>query len=65
VSKTEQVGSELHKPLEGEVRQVREYFDDFIENESEFASKFENSVQRSERDMAAGKPARVREPQGS
>jgi hypothetical protein len=65
VSKTEQMGSELHKPFEGEVRQVREHFDDFIENESEFAPTFENSIQWSERDMAVGKPARVREPQGS
>jgi hypothetical protein len=59
------MGSELHKASEGEVRQGREYRDDFIENGSEFAPKFDDSIQRSKRDMAAGKPARVREPQGS
>jgi hypothetical protein len=65
VSDIEQMGSGLRKPSEGKVRQVRECLDDFIENELEFAPKFDDAIQRSERDMTTGKPARVREPQGS
>ena len=63
VSKIEQMGSELREPSEGEARQIREYFDDSIE--SQIAPKFEDSIQRSEHGIAAWKPARVREPQGS
>ena len=65
VSKVEQMESELRKLSQAELRQIREWLDDFIEDELEFTAEFENSIQRSERDMAAGKAARVREPEGS
>ncbi len=57
--------SELRKLSQAELRQIREWLDDFIEDELEFTADFETSIQRSERDMAAGKAARVREPKGS
>ena|SRR5882724_989964 len=60
VSKVEQIESELRKLSQAELRQIREWLDDFIEDELEFTPEFENSIQRSERDMAAGKAARVR-----
>ena len=65
VSKVEQMESELRKLSQAELRQIREWLDDFIEDELEFTADFENSIQQSERDMAAGKAARVREPEGS
>jgi hypothetical protein len=65
VSKVEQMQSELRKLSQAELRQIREWLDDFIEDDLEFTPEFENSIQRSERDMAAGKAARVREPEGS
>jgi molecular chaperone GrpE (heat shock protein) len=65
VSKIEQMESELRKLSQAELRQIREWLDDFIEDELEFTAEFENSIQRLERDMAAGKAARVREPKGS
>jgi mRNA-degrading endonuclease RelE of RelBE toxin-antitoxin system len=65
VSKVEQMESELRKLSQAELRQIREWLDDFIEDELEFTAEFENSIQRSERDMAAGKAVRVREPKGS
>jgi mRNA-degrading endonuclease RelE of RelBE toxin-antitoxin system len=65
VSKVEQLESELRKLSQAELRQIREWLDDFIEDELEFTPEFENSIQRSERDMAAGKAARVRRPEGS
>ena len=64
MSKVEQVESELRKLSQDELRQIREWLDDIIEDELEFTPEFENSIQQSERDMAAGKAARVREPKG-
>ena len=53
--------AELRKLSQAELRQIREWLDDLIEDELEFTPEFENSIQRSERDMAAGKAARGRE----
>ena len=64
MSKVEQVESELRKLSQDELRQIREWLDDIIEDELEFTPEFENSIQQSERDMAAGKAARVHEPKG-
>jgi hypothetical protein len=65
VTKVEQVEDELRKLSRAELRQIRQWLDDVIEDELEFTPEFERSIQRSERDMAAGKSARVREPEGS
>ena len=53
--------AELRKLSQAELRQIREWLDDLIEDELQFTPEFENSIQRSERDMAAGKAARARE----
>ena len=65
VSKVEQMESELRKLSQAELRQIREWLDDIIEDELEFTPEFERSIQEAERDMVAGKSARVREPKGS
>jgi hypothetical protein len=65
VSKVEQMESELRKLSQAELRQIREWLDDIIEDELEFTPEFEHSIQQAERDMAAGKAARVREPEGA
>ena len=57
--------TELRKLSQAELRQIRESLDDMIEDELEFTPEFERSVQEAERDMAEGKSARVREPEGS
>ncbi len=62
MSKVERVESELRKLSQAELRQIREWLDDIIEDELEFTPEFENAVQKAERDMADGKSARVREP---
>ena len=62
VSKVERMESELRKLSQAELRQIREWLDDIIEDELEFTPEFENAVQQAERDMADGKSARVREP---
>jgi len=63
VSKVEQVEAELRGLSQAELRQIRDWLDDVIEDELEFTPEFEQSIQRAERDMAEGKAARVREPE--
>jgi hypothetical protein len=65
MSKVEQMEAELRKLSQAELRQVREWLDDLIEDELEFAPDFERTIQEAERDMATGQSARVREPEGS
>jgi hypothetical protein len=62
VSKVEQVESELRKLSQAELRQIREWLDDVIEDKLEFTAEFEHTIQQAERDMADGKSVRVREP---
>lgn len=57
--------SELRKLSQAELRQIRGWLDELIEDELEFTPEFEQSIQSAERDMAEGKSARVREPEGS
>jgi len=65
MSRVEQMESELRKLSQEELRQIREWLDNVIEDELEFTSGFEHSIQQAERDKADGKIARVREPEGS
>lgn len=65
MSKIEQMEAELRKLSQPELRQIRAWLDDIIEDELEFTAEFERAVQQSERDMAEGRSARVREPEGS
>jgi hypothetical protein len=65
MSKVERVEGELRKLSQQELRQVREWLDDIIEDELEFTPEFEHSIEQAERDMADRKVARVREPEGS
>ncbi len=65
MSKVEQMEAELRKLSQAELRTIREWLDDLIEDELEFTPEFESSIQEAEHDMADGKSARVREPEGS
>jgi len=65
VTKVEQVEDELRKLSQTELRQIREWLDDVIEDEMEFTPDFEWSIRQSELDMASGKSVRAREPEGS
>jgi hypothetical protein len=57
--------AELRKLSQPELRQIREWLHDMIEDELEFTPEFERSIEQAERDMADGKSTRVREPEGS
>lgn len=65
MSKIEQMEAELRKLSQAELRQIRAWLDDMIEDELKFTADFERAIQESERDMAEGRTARVREPEGS
>lgn len=65
MSKVEKVESELRKLSQAELRGIREWLDDIIEDEMEFTPEFEHSIQQAEHDMADGKSVRVREPEAS
>ena len=57
--------AELRKLSQAELRQIREWLDDLIEDDLQFTPDFERSIQRAENDRDEGKTARVREPEGS
>ena len=65
MSRVEQMEAELRKLSQAELRQIRNWLDDLIEDELEFTPEFERSIRQSERDMTDGKSTRVREPDGS
>lgn len=65
MSKVEQIGSELRKLSQTELRQIRTWLDDLLEDELEFTPEFEGSIRQAERDMADQKSARLREPGGA
>ena len=65
MGKIEQMEAELRKLSQTELRQIRAWLDDIIEDGLEFTPEFERIIQQSERDMAEGRTARVREPEGS
>ena len=62
MSKVDQIEAELEKLSPAELRQVRDWLDDFAEDRLELAPEFEATIQHSERKMAAGLQPRVRQP---
>jgi hypothetical protein len=62
MSKVEKLEAELKSLSQTELRRIRLWLDNLIEDDLKFTDEFEASVQQAERDMAAGEPTRVREP---
>ena len=62
MSKVEQIEAELQSLSPAELKRVRDWLDDFVEDRLEFKEDFEAAVQESEREMAAGLRPRVRKP---
>jgi len=61
MSKVQIIEAELQTLSQTELRQVREWLDDIIEDELAFTDEFEAKMQSSERDMAAGVSSRSRQ----
>ncbi len=62
MSKVTDIESELEKLSHAELRQVRDWLDDLIEDGQEFTTEFESSLQRSESEMADAVRPRTRQP---
>ena len=62
MSKVEQIEAELQNLSPAELKRVRDWLDDFVEDRLEFREDFEAAVHESEREMAAGLRPRVRKP---
>ena len=58
----EALESELLKLSPAEMRQVRDWLDDLLEDRFHFADEFEAEIQQSEREMAVGGHVRTRQP---
>ena len=62
MNKVEQIEAELQSLSPAELKRVRDWLDDFVEDRLEFKEDFEAAVQESEREMAARLRPRVRKP---
>ena len=62
MSKVAQVEAELEILSQVELRQVRDWLDDLIEDELEFTPEFESAIQQSERKLAKDIRPRTRQP---
>ena len=62
MSEVEQIEAELQSLSPAELKRVRDWLDDFVEDRLEFREDFEAAIQESEREMAAGLRPRVRKP---
>ena len=62
MSKVEQIEAELQTLSPAELKRVRDWLDDFVEDRLEVREDFEAAIQESEREMAVGLRPRVRMP---
>jgi len=62
MSKVEQIEAELQSLSPAELKRVRDWLEDFFEDQLEFTPEFEAGIQESEREMAGGVRPRVRKP---
>ena len=62
MSKVAQIEAELGTLSQAELREIRSWLDDAIEDELEFTPEFESALQQSEREMKAGLQPRTRRP---
>lgn len=63
VSKVEQIEAELQKLSVADLRKIRDWLDDFVEDQLDFNEQFESAIKESEKQMKAGVIPRVRKPQ--
>lgn len=61
MSKVEKIEAELEKLSRAELRQVRDWLEDLIEDELEFTEEFESSIRQSEGEVRKGLRPRTRQ----
>ncbi len=62
MSTVQEIESAMRKLKPEELQQVRDWLEDFLEDQMEFTPEFEAGIRKSEREMAAGLRPRVRRP---
>jgi len=62
MSKVQQIELQLQKLSSDELRQVRDWLEDFVEDRMEFTPEFESAIRESEREMSSGVQPRIRKP---
>jgi len=62
MSRVEQIEADIQKLSKAELRQIRDWLEDFVEDNLEFTPEFESSVKQSESEMKAAERPRVRKP---
>ncbi len=62
MSKVEQIEAELQKLSPAELKRIREFLDDIVEDNLAFKEEFEAAIRESETEMTSGKRPRVRKP---
>lgn len=62
MSKVAQIEAELGNLSQAELREVRDWLDDLIEDDLEFTPEFESAIQQSEHEKAKGQSPRTRQP---
>ncbi len=58
----EQIEVELGKLSASELREIRDWLEDFIEDRLHFTPEFEAAIRESEKEMRSGRRPRVRRP---
>ena len=62
VSRVEEIEAELEKLSPNELGQVRDWLEDFLEDQLQFTDQFEAQIRQSEEESATGLHPRVRHP---
>ena len=62
VSRVEEIEAELEKLSPNELGQVRDWLEDFLEDQLQFTDQFEGQIRQSEQEAAIGLRPRVRHP---
>jgi len=63
MSTVQRIEAELEKLSPGELREIRDWLDNFLEDQLKFTDTFEAQITRAEKEMAAGVRPRVRQPE--
>jgi len=62
MSRVKQIETELEKLSIDELKEVREWLENFVEDRMEFTAEFESMIRESETEMKSGILPRVRKP---
>jgi hypothetical protein len=62
MSKVQQLEAEMQKLSPAELHEIRDWLDNFVEDQLQFTDEFEAQIKSSEQEMASGLQPRTRRP---